>query len=173
MTTYLRYAQPTDLAEIMKIIVNARQHLKKQDIPQWQNGEGPNERRLALDISLNQCYVLIVDQMIAGLGVISADKEEPYEQIKNGHWQALSTSYAVIHRVALNSNFQGKGLALTLINFLISVARMNGFLDIRIDTHPKNHIMQQLIKKAGFSYRGEILLEALNGERLAYQLVLS
>ncbi|MCA5011682.1 MULTISPECIES: GNAT family N-acetyltransferase [unclassified Enterococcus] len=173
MATYLRYAQPNDLPELMEIIVRARQLLAEQKIPQWQNGEGPSEKQLISDISLGHCYVLVVDEMIVGLGVISTDKEPPYEQIKNGNWQDTGSSYAVIHRVALHSDHQGRGLALTLMNLLISAARLNGYLDIRIDTHPKNQAMQQLIKKAGFSYQGDILLEAPNGERYAYQLVLT
>ncbi|GGC77143.1 GNAT family N-acetyltransferase [Enterococcus wangshanyuanii] len=173
MTTYLRYAQSADLPELMKIIAGARQLLAEQEIPQWQNGEGPNEKQLTLDISLGQCYVLIVDQMIVGLGVISTDKELPYEQIRNGSWQDITPAYATIHRVALHQDYQGRGLALTLMNLLISAARLDGHLDIRIDTHPKNQAMQQLIKKAGFSYQGDILLAAPNGERFAYQLVLS
>ncbi|MFD2304950.1 GNAT family N-acetyltransferase [Enterococcus termitis] len=173
MTIYLRYAQHDDLPELLQIISSARQLLAEQQIPQWQKGEGPNEEQLTHDIALSQCYVLIIDQKVAGLGVISTDQEPPYENIKNGHWQHLTDSYAVIHRVALNPIYQGKGTALTLMNFLITAARLNGHLDIRIDTHPKNVRMQRLIKKAGFSYRGDLLLPIPDGERLAYQLVLT
>ncbi|WP_207695456.1 hypothetical protein DOK67_0000048 [Enterococcus sp. DIV0212c] len=173
MVIYLRKARSNDLPKIMEIILSARQLLHDHNIPQWQNGDGPTEQQLEQDITLQQCYVLIVDQDIAGLGILSTDKEAPYEQIINGHWQKGSGDYATIHRVALDSIFQGKGLALLLMNFLITTARLNNHLDIRIDTHPENKTMQRLIKKAGFSYQGEVLLPVANGERLAYQLILS
>ncbi|EOH98987.1 hypothetical protein UAY_02256 [Enterococcus moraviensis ATCC BAA-383] len=173
MVVYLRKAIPTDLDRIMEIIQSARTLLQEKNIPQWQNGEGPNETQLKHDISMQQCYVLIVDDTIAGLGIISSDSEPPYEQLKNGKWIKTRGHYAVIHRVALDPAYQGRGLALLLMNLLITTARLSNFLDIRIDTHPKNKAMQQLITRAGFSYQGDILLPVADGERVAYQLVLS
>ncbi|ALS01281.1 acetyltransferase [Enterococcus silesiacus] len=173
MVIYLRTATAADLPEIMQIIYAARRLLEKNKVPQWQNGEGPNVLQLEQDIARQQCYLLIVDQHIAGLGIISTDKEAPYEQIKKGQWLETTRDYAVLHRVALAPAYQGKGLALTLMNFLVTVARLSDHLDIRIDTHPQNIAMQQLVKKAGFVYRGDILLPVPDGERVAYQLILS
>lgn len=172
MVIYLRKAVSTDLPNILQIISSAREHLFNNNIPQWQHGEGPTQQILEQDILQEHCYVLIVDQKIAGLGIISTDIERPYEEIRNGDWQQSNLSYATIHRVALGSDYQGKGLALVLINHLITTARLNNYLDIRIDTHPKNKAMLQIIKKAGFTYQGDILLPSSNGERVAYQLVL-
>lgn len=173
MVIYLRKAVPNDLSTIMEIILNARQLLHERNIPQWQNGEGPNEEQLAQDITLQRCYVLIVDQEIAGLGIISTDDEVAYKHIKNGRWIETNEFYAAIHRVALSPIYQGKGLALLLMNHLITAARLDNNLDIRIDTHPENKSMQKLIKKVGFTYRGNILLPVPDGERFAYQLLLS
>ncbi|MGX7148217.1 GNAT family N-acetyltransferase [Enterococcus ureasiticus] len=173
MVVYLRKAVSADLSRIMEIIGSARKLLHDKHIPQWQNGEGPNKELLEHDITLQQCYVLIVDQEIAGLGILSTKIETAYEQITNGQWQQTNQHYATIHRVALNPNYQGKGLALLLMNYLITTARLNDYLDIRIDTHPENKTMQQLIKKAGFNYQGDVLLPVSDGERIAYQLVLT
>ncbi|EOL43730.1 GNAT family N-acetyltransferase [Enterococcus caccae] len=173
MVVYLRKAVPNDLNKIMEIITSARQLLHDKNIPQWQNGDGPSKEQLEQDILVQQCYVLIVDHEIAGLGILSTDIELPYEQITNGQWQKTNQPYATIHRVALDPNYQGNGLALLLMNYLITTARLNNYLDVRIDTHPKNDTMQRLIKKAGFNYQGEILLPVLDGDRIAYQLILS
>lgn len=173
MVVYLRKALVTDLEEILAIIHSARQLLHDNQIPQWQDGEGPNQQQLEVDISRQQCYVLIDDQQIVGLGVLSPDLEEPYEQLKNGQWQQTQQPYMAIHRVALARAHQGKGLALLLMNLLITTARLNNCIDIRIDTHPQNKAMQHLIKKAGFTYQGDILLPVVNGERLAFQAILT
>lgn len=172
MVTYLRKATPTDLADIMEIISNARELLREKKVPQWQNNSGPSKEQLIQDIALKQCFVLVVDEKIAGLGIISTTKEETYDLLHSGQWALSKGEYVVIHRVALASEYQGKGLALTLMNFLLTAARLNEYLDIRIDTHPKNFAMQQLIKKVGFQYQGDVLLPVPNGERFAYQLVL-
>lgn len=173
MVVYFRKAIPDDLNNIMKIIQSARRLLCEKNIPQWQNGEGPNEELLKHDITLQRCYVLIVDDDIAGLGIISTESEPPYNHIMNGQWINTHEKYGTIHRVALSPLYHGKGLALLLMNYLITTARLNTILDIRIDTHPKNKAMQQLIRKAGFTYQGDILLPVVDGERFAYQLVLS
>ncbi|MTD41559.1 GNAT family N-acetyltransferase [Erwinia sp. CPCC 100877] len=174
MATYLKKAELHDLTAIMSIIAEARQLLHDRQVPQWQNGEGPSEAILKKDIQLERCYVLIHEGVIAGLGVISFESELPYESLRNGSWQANSfNSYAVLHRVALGSAFQGKGLAALLMNHLLTAARLTKHFDIRIDTHPKNQAMQRLVKNIGFSYQGEILLPVPDGERLAYQLILT
>lgn len=173
MVIYLRKAVPNDLSSIIKIITSAQKLLHDQHIPQWQNGEGPNQKQLESDIMTQRCYVLIVDQDIAGLGVLSSEIEESYEQIKNGQWQKLHEHYMTIHRVALAPLYHGKGVASLLMNYLITTARLSNFQDIRIDTHTQNIAMQRLIKKVGFCYQGEIILPIDNGERLAYQMTLS
>ncbi|MBM7690031.1 GNAT family N-acetyltransferase [Enterococcus ureilyticus] len=173
MVVYLRRAVPDDLSTIIEIITYAQKLLYDQNIPQWQNNDGPNQKLLEYDIKLQRCYVLIVDQAIAGLGVLSSEIEEPYEQIKNGQWQLTYGHYMTIHRVALAPFYQGKGFASLLMNYLITTARLNDFRDIRIDTHPQNTAMQRLIEKVGFSYQGEILLPISNGARFAYQMILT
>ncbi|MFK4566054.1 GNAT family N-acetyltransferase [Enterococcus sp. UD-01] len=170
MATYLKKAEQCDLTAIMAIITEARLLLQDNQVPQWQNGEGPSETVIKQDIRLGRCYVLVHEESIVGLGVISTESEPPYEALNS--WQVTSNSYAVFHRIALGSAFQGQGLAVLLINQLLTAARLANHLDIRIDTHPKNKAMQRLIKKTGFSFQGEILLPVPDGERYAYQLIL-
>lgn len=173
MLVYLRRAVLSDLPEILEIISHAKSVLAEKKIPQWQNGYGPSKQQLIQDITKEQCYVLLNDYHIIGLGVVSTTKEQAYEQLTSGNWQQTRGAYNVIHRVALAPEFQGKGFAALLMTTLITAARLNNCLDIRIDTHPKNTAMQHLIKKIGFIYRGELLLAIPNGERFAYQLILS
>lgn len=173
MVTYLRKATLTDLSDIMEIISSARQLLHEKKIPQWQNNSGPSKEQLTQDIALKQCYVLVVDEKVVGLGIISTAKEETYDLLNSGQWTGSKGEYVVIHRLALAAAYQGQGLALTLMNFLLTAARLDDYLDIRIDTHPKNIAMQQLIKKAGFQYQGDISLPIPDGERFAYQLILT
>lgn len=155
MTVYLRKAEPSDLPDILAIIEDGRRTLQKSGIPQWQNGDGPNQEILAKDIDQQTCYILMVEDALAGVGVLCSEIDPAYEAIFNGSWQPHSqTTYTAIHRVALKSSFQGQGLALVLLRSLVTAARLQGATDIRIDTHPQNFAMQHLIKKAGFVYQG-------------------
>jgi RimJ/RimL family protein N-acetyltransferase len=53
---------------------------------------------------------------------------------------------------------------------LIETAEGIGYRDIRIDTHPLNEIMQKVILRAGFIYRGMVEFAIPDGKRRAYQL---
>ena len=90
----------------------------------------------------------MVEDALAGVGVLCSEIDPAYEAIFNGSWQPHSqTTYTAIHCVALKSSFQGQGLALVLLRSLVTAARLQGATDIRIDTHPQNLVMQHLIKK--------------------------
>ncbi|MBL1229815.1 GNAT family N-acetyltransferase [Enterococcus sp. BWB1-3] len=173
MKLYLRQATLEELQQIMTIIETARVELANRKIPQWQAGTGPNEEMLKADILSENCYVLILESELVGIGVISEEKDPAYEQIKNGQWETKAAGYASIHRAAVSSEHQGKGLAVMMLRFLINAAVLKGFVDIRIDTHPKNEIMQKVIQRAGFEFAGEIELEVPDGERYAYQISLN
>ena len=170
MKVYLRKAEPRDLAAIMEIIGEARVALAQRGIPQWLGESGPNEGQMKQDLEDQTCYVLILEQEIAGVGVVSHEIEEAYEYLLSGAWQPGATSYASIHRFAVSQSHQGKGLALLLLRFLVTAAALVGDVDIRIDTHPANQIMQKVIQRAGFSYVGELALDIPHGERYGYQL---
>jgi RimJ/RimL family protein N-acetyltransferase len=173
LTVYLRKAEPSDLPDILAIIEDGRRTLQKSGIPQWQNGDGPNQEILAKDIDQQTCYILMVEDTLAGVGVLCSEIDPAYEAIFNGSWQPHSqATYTAIHRVALKSFFQGQGLALVLLRSLVTAARLQGATDIRIDTHPQNLAMQHLIKKAGFVYQGDVILDVNDGERYAYQMIL-
>lgn len=109
MTVYLRKAEPSDLPDILAIIEDGRRTLQKSGIPQWQNGDGPNQEILAKDIDQQTCYILMVEDTLAGVGVLCSEIDPAYEAIFNGSWQPHSqTTYTAIHRVALKVPFKVK-----------------------------------------------------------------
>jgi len=54
-------------------------------------------------------------------------------------------------------------------NYLIEKARKEGYLSIKVDTHPDNFRMQNLIKSMGFVEIGFMI----QMHRIGYELVLS
>ena len=57
---YLRRAQLQDLTAIMKIIDDAKELLKKNGSPQWQNGY-PDQETFTQDIVMQTNWILIND----------------------------------------------------------------------------------------------------------------
>lgn len=169
MAIYIRLAQESDLTQIMAIINEAKQLLKSDGIPQWQNGR-PNEQILLDDIVKKRAYCLMVDQVVAGIAVLQTSIEPSYAAI-DGEWQNETDQYATIHRIAISAKFRGQHLGQIFISNLISRGLFLGIPNFRIDTHAVNLRMQALIKSAGFKYRGVIHIDQTkDGLRNAYEL---
>ena len=173
MNPYLRRAKFEDLTEIMNIIEDGREALKKNGIPQWKDGDGPSYDIFLEDIKNQEAYVMILNKKVIGVASIISNPEEAYKTIENGKWDESQSSYVSIHRVAIDTSIKGKGLSNKLLELLITTASILGNTDIRIDTHPKNLIMQRVIKNSGFGEKGDILLPVRDGERKAFQLILN
>lgn len=163
-----RQANLEDLEDILHIIGGARTKLIERGIPQWQNGDGPSTEIVRKDIERGECYVLEQDRVV-GTAVLTAVLEEAYDRMTDGQWAEHADQYLSIHRVAIDPVWQGKGYAKYLIQSLLKKAEEKGYSDIRIDTHPKNLIMQRTVSAVGFVKRGQIMLGVSNGERIAYQ----
>lgn len=167
---YLRRAQLQDLPAIMKIIDDAKELLKKNGSPQWQNGY-PNQETLTQDIAMQTNWVLINDNKVAATATLQLTPEPTYRNITQGQWQQPDESYATIHRVAISSNYRGQGLSKLLFSNLLTVGQMQGIKNFRVDTHRSNKAMQHIAENFNFKKRGITKVNDQNDpERLAYEL---
>ncbi|MDX8046780.1 GNAT family N-acetyltransferase [Gracilibacillus sp. S3-1-1] len=172
MFVYTRKATIHDAEAIMSILNDGIAYLKEQGLPQWQNGEGPTLELIKQDIEKGYAHVLIYENKIAGYGALIPGPEAPYEDITEGSWKEQEDSYMVIHRIAVDLHVRGQGLSKILLHDLIVLSRRMEYKDIRVDTYPKNEIMQKVILNAGFNYSGMIYFPIEHGERKAYQLLM-
>lgn len=165
----LRKGNPTDANDILGIIKQAQDYFKIQGINQWQNGY-PNLETIKHDIHMGYNYVLLKEKVIIGTVALGFDGEKTYNNIYNGKWRS-NQSYAVIHRLAVDSEYKGSGIASIIINKIEELCIKSKIKSIRVDTHKDNRSMQNLLHKNGFVYCGIILLED-KSERLAYEKIL-
>ncbi|OLS03179.1 GNAT family N-acetyltransferase [Tissierella creatinophila] len=165
-----RRSKETDIEGIMLIIKKAQNHLKEQGIDQWQNGY-PNEEVIKVDIEKQESYVLIEDEKAVGTTALSFEAEKTYDNIYDGKW-LTDISYAVIHRIAIDIDFRGKGLAREMLKEIEKKCADNRVKSIKVDTHKENISMQNFLKKNGFKYCGIIYLKDGN-ERVAFEKVLN
>ncbi|MGM0124311.1 hypothetical protein IGI37_001688 [Enterococcus sp. AZ194] len=171
MEIKIRKSEKKDCEAIMRIIEQATKFLGEQGSPQWQNGYGPTQKMILKDIEKDESYVLLADQKIVGTAALVSGVDPVYTAIKEGAWKESNTTYLSIHRVAIDGNIRGKGLAKQLLSLLISEAIEKGIRDIRIDTFPENTLMEKAIFSSGFAYQGEIEFPIPHGERKAYQFI--
>lgn len=155
----IRKTTLNDLDEVMTIYQKARQFMREHGNPeQWQGK--PTRQQIEDDIAKSQSYVCIHENKIAGVLCFFIGADPTYSEIYNGKWSDDDT-YAVVHRIASSGEFKGTG------TFMLEWA-FSQYGNIRIDTHEDNYVLQNLLKKLGYTYCGIIHLE--NGDpRLAFQ----
>lgn len=165
----LRRTIEKDINEIMNIIKQAQEYLKRNDIPQWQNGY-PGVEVIKSDIEKGYSYVLIDEDKVVGTAAISFEGEKTYDTIYEGEWLS-NYDYAVVHRIAIHSDCKGKGIAGIIMGSIENMCLDKGVRSIKIDTQRKNISMQNMITNNGFKYCGIIYLED-GSERFAYEKIL-
>lgn len=162
-----RKAVPEDMDEIMLIVRQARNYLRKHRVDQWQ-GEYPAEANFLPDINAGRCFVMTYGGSIAGFFCLGEEPEPDYDGITDGRWHGQG-KYCTLHRAAVAAEFRGTGMSQKLMETLEWHSRGLGARSVRTDTHRKNKAMQQLLRASGFVYRGNMLCSAEPGHDPARQ----
>lgn len=155
-----------DIDSIMNIIKQAQSYFKKNGVDQWQNNY-PNIEVIDNDIRSGNSYVLLKDKKVVATVAISFSGEKTYEHIYEGAWIS-NDEYAVVHRVAVDNNHKGLGLASQVLKDIEELCINKNVRSIKVDTHECNLSMQKLLRKNKFEYCGLIYLED-NSNRLAFE----
>lgn len=161
-----RKTAEADINAVMNIIRQAQSYFKENGINQWQNNY-PNFDVIMSDIKKGGSFVLIEDDKIIGTAAVYFDGEKNYDSIYDGKW-ITNDDYAVIHRIAVDYNLKGKGIASLIIKNVEDMCIKKSVHSIKVDTHEDNVSMQRLLKKNEFKYCGVIYLED-KSKRLAFE----
>ncbi len=159
----IRHTLPTDLPAMRRIYARARQFMKETGNPiQW-GDHWPPEDLLIEDIRLGRSFVCESDGSVVGTFVyIYGDDIDPtYRVIHGGAWQDPS-AYGAVHRLASIGTVPGVGAF--CLDWAFAQSR-----HLRVDTHGDNKVMQRLLERLGFEYRGIIYVEEDDEPRLAYE----
>lgn len=157
----IRLATIDDLSSLLDIYASAREYMKITGNPNQWNKTYPSREILISDINEKQLYVCYNEKVVYGSFVFFNKNDPTYEYI-DGKW-LNNDCYGVIHKVA--SNGVTRGVFKEIFAFCKQFC-----INIRIDTHKDNLIMQKKLDELGFKKCGIIYLK--NGDpRLAYHYV--
>lgn len=162
----IRKSTEKDFAAIMEIYAYARNFMAEHGNPnQWGPTNWPPEELIHSDIAAENSYVCISDGKIVGTFyfIYGKDIDPTYAVIEDGAWLD-DGPYGVIHRLAGNGSV--KGIGETCLEW---AAEQCGH--IRVDTHGDNTVVQNLLKKLGFTHCGTIYVEEDDYPRLAFEKV--
>ncbi|MDR0421926.1 MAG: GNAT family N-acetyltransferase [Proteiniphilum sp.] len=161
MITRIRPSTRDDLPEVMEIYAVARDFMRRSgNVSQWTGGYPPAEY-IAGEIEAGHSFVCENrDGELVGTFCFIIGDDPTYGKIYEGEWLNHAL-YGTVHRIA--SAGKEKGVAETCFRWCFTRC-----LNIRVDTHRDNRVMQRILEKLGFTCCG-IIHVADGTERLAYQ----
>jgi len=161
----IRKATAADHETILAIYARARQYMAQNGNPtQWGLTNWPPEDLVREDIAAGNSYVCVHENRVVGVFyyVCGPDIEPTYGTIESGTWLD-SSPYGVIHRIATDGSV--KGVARFCFEWALQQCP-----HLRIDTHPDNKIMLNLLPEFGFSRRGIIHIVEDDCPRIAFEI---
>ncbi len=170
--TTIRKATTADEAAIWRLLEGEVQVMARQGRDQWQHGY-PNPATVSADTAAGTGRVLLLDGTVAGYCALITTGDKCYDSIE-GQWLTTSDSaccqYAVVHRLGIDPQLTGRGLASTFLTLVMREAASMGLESMRIDTNHDNVQMLHILPKLGFKRCGTVQLP--DGERIAYEKLL-
>ena len=162
-----RFATENDIEDIMLIMRQARNYLKKHRVDQWQ-GDYPTQEVFAEAVAEGECYAVTYGERLAGFFCLTDKPESDYDNLTDGKWHGEG-KYCKLHRMAVEAQFRSTGISDMMLGFAEETAKSRGAEYMRTDTHRKNKAMQKLLKRKGYAYRGNVLVSSEPGHDPARQ----
>ena len=156
----IRKTKLEELELLMEMYRKARIFMAEHGNPNQWSSSYPERAVIEQDIIQGYSYVCEEEGRVVAVFYYKQGDDATYKNIYEGQWLD-DAPYGVVHRIT--SDGSRKGAASFCLNWALEQCG-----NVRIDTHRDNVVMQNMLKKNGFSYCGIIYLP--NGsERLAFQ----
>ena len=162
-----RLATENDIEDIMLIMRQARNYLKKHRVDQWQ-GDYPTQEVFAEAVAEGECYAVTYGERLAGFFCLTDKPESDYDNLTDGKWHGEG-KYCKLHRMAVEAQFRSTGISDMMLGFAEETAKSRGAEYMRTHTHRKNKATQKLLKRKGYAYRGNVLVSSEPGHDPARQ----
>lgn len=162
---WIRLAVREDVAALVGLLGRVVPLMQAGGNQQWDESY-PDAAVFERDIDRKQLWVAQIDDSIAGVAALTTDQEPEYAQVG---WD-IEELAIVVHRLAVDPEFRGAGVAGELMRKAEEVAVERGIAAVRVDTNTQNEATQRLFPRLGYTLAGEIGLSFRPGLRfLCYE----
>lgn len=145
MTIVIRQAQPSDVAVVESLLVEAARWVDALGEVMWDAGELAPES-IAAETAAGQFYLAMADGTPAG--VIRFQLEDTL------FWPDLPADHtsAFVHRLAVARRYRGQGVSSALLRWAVDHARSLGRSHLRLDCDKSRPKLMALYEGFGFQF---------------------
>ncbi|WP_432664320.1 GNAT family N-acetyltransferase [Wukongibacter baidiensis] len=158
----IRIATSQDLNDIMIIVDEIKEEVKITDILKWDD-EYPTREDFQRDMDKKTLYITEEEVL---KGFMCANKHE-HEEFKDVKWS--NNDGIIVHRLGIGTKYRNLKRALELLEYADELAIKDGCRYLKTCIYEKNYKSQNLFKKAGYTYVGDISLEEYEGKFYCYE----
>lgn len=127
----------------------------------WNKRKHPTLEGIKAYIEEGSMYLYKEEKVIVGAVAVTMHQGDDYHAIEWSQ-QVADDKAAVIHILAVNPDFQSKGIGTEMILEAINLAKEKGMQAIRHDALASNIPAHRMYERLGFEYRGKQHLYAEN-----------
>nr|WP_251025973.1 GNAT family N-acetyltransferase [Bacillus sp. ISL-47] len=138
----------------MDIVKQTVDIMESEDNDQW-NRTYPQDQDFLTDIKAGTLYTAVLNGSVTGSITVDQVQAEEY---RGAGWRKDAPCY-VFHRLAVDPEIRGEGIASKLIKFAESYAVDQGVTYMRTDTYSLNKKAQSLFEKNGYIKVGTIYMD--------------
>ena len=159
-----------ELDAILEMTRACGKHMRDNGIDQWDENY-PDRERLSNDIQSETLFAYRENGQVLGIVVLNETEDPEYTEVS---WSTSADDRnLVVHRLAVDPEHQGKGIARKLMDFAESLAKELGYDAIRLDTFSQNPRNQRFYENRGYKRLEDVYLSYRDDyPYLCYELVL-
>ena len=156
----VRQGRMEDVELVMALVRRVVPLMRAGGNLQWDDTY-PNPEVFTQDVARAQLWVAEEAGCLAGVAALTLDQEPEYAEAGLDPAEPA----IVVHRLAVDPAFRGRGVAEALMLRAEDLARERGITALRLDTNTENEATRRLFPKLGYVLMGEIGLGFRPGRR--------
>jgi ribosomal protein S18 acetylase RimI-like enzyme len=147
-----RHAEKRDLQQVLSLFAGAVARMRNAGIDQWDE-RYPDRETLTADLEKGEMYLLCAGGGPLSAVVLNAEQAPEYAAVG---WKFRGSPAAVIHRLCVAADTQGKGVGGKTLLCAEKVLQEEGFRSVRLDAFTKNPIALRLYESNGYLLAGRV-----------------
>jgi len=140
-----------ELDEVVSLVALAVATMNSRGINQWDEVY-PTREIFTQDIAGGALWGYY-DGTLKGIAVLNEQQDVKYRAVS---WKHNPAKVLVVHRLCVNPQNQGKGIAHELMGFAECYAMIQGYGSLRLDAFSENPAALSLYNRLGYSKAGEV-----------------